>query len=33
MNGSDRVQPLGTERIGKAFGPMMTLWFISLALA
>ena len=25
------AQPLGTERIGKAFGPIMTLWFASLA--
>lgn len=25
------VQPLGTERIGKAFGPIMSLWFLALA--
>ena len=25
------AQPLGTERIGKAFGPIMALWFIALA--
>jgi len=25
------VQPLGTARIGKAFGPIMALWFFSLA--
>src|SRR6202035_3805778 len=26
------VQPLGTERIGKAFGPIMALWFLALAV-
>jgi KUP system potassium uptake protein len=26
------VQPQGTERIGKAFGPIMTLWFVTIAL-
>ena len=25
------AQPLGTERIGKAFGPIMSLWFLALA--
>ena len=25
------VQPFGTQRIGKAFGPVMTLWFLALA--
>jgi KUP system potassium uptake protein len=25
------VQPLGTERIGKAFGPIMAIWFLTLA--
>ncbi len=25
------VQPLGTERIGKAFGPIMAVWFLALA--
>jgi len=24
------VQPLGTERIGRAFGPIMALWFLAL---
>lgn len=26
------LQPLGTELIGKAFGPIMALWFLSLAV-
>jgi KUP system potassium uptake protein len=26
------VQPLGTAKIGRAFGPVMTLWFVSMAL-
>jgi KUP system potassium uptake protein len=26
------IQPLGTARIGKLFGPVMTLWFIVIAL-
>jgi KUP system potassium uptake protein len=26
------IQPLGTSRIGKAFGPIMTLWFLAIAL-
>jgi len=26
------IQPLGTARIGKAFGPIMTLWFVSIAV-
>ena len=26
------VQPLGTEWIGRAFGPIMALWFLALAL-
>jgi KUP system potassium uptake protein len=26
------VQPQGTARIGKAFGPIMTLWFLTIAL-
>ena len=26
------IQPLGTARIGKAFGPIMLLWFLSIAL-
>ncbi len=26
------IQPLGTERIGKAFGPVMSLWFLALAV-
>jgi KUP system potassium uptake protein len=26
------VQPLGTARIGRAFGPIMALWFITMAL-
>jgi KUP system potassium uptake protein len=26
------IQPLGTARIGKAFGPIMALWFISIAV-
>jgi KUP system potassium uptake protein len=26
------AQPLGTERIGKAFGPIMALWFFALAV-
>src|ERR1700729_3444908 len=26
------VQPLGTERIGRAFGPIMALWFLALAV-
>jgi KUP system potassium uptake protein len=26
------VQPLGTARIGRAFGPIMALWFITIAL-
>src|ERR1700719_4357458 len=26
------IQPLGTSRIGKAFGPIMGLWFLSIAL-
>jgi KUP system potassium uptake protein len=25
------VQPLGTARIGKAFGPIMAVWFVSIA--
>ncbi len=25
------IQPLGTQRIGKAFGPVMALWFLALA--
>jgi KUP system potassium uptake protein len=25
------LQPLGTARIGRAFGPVMTLWFITIA--
>jgi KUP system potassium uptake protein len=25
------VQPLGTQRIGKAFGPIMAIWFLALA--
>jgi KUP system potassium uptake protein len=26
------IQPLGTSRIGKAFGPIMGLWFLSIAI-
>jgi KUP system potassium uptake protein len=26
------LQPLGTERIGRAFGPIMALWFLALAV-
>jgi KUP system potassium uptake protein len=26
------VQPLGTARIGRAFGPVMALWFVTIAL-
>jgi KUP system potassium uptake protein len=26
------VQPLGTARIGRAFGPVMTLWFVTIAV-
>jgi KUP system potassium uptake protein len=26
------IQPLGTARIGSAFGPIMTLWFLSIAM-
>jgi KUP system potassium uptake protein len=26
------IQPLGTSRIGKAFGPIMTVWFLAIAL-
>jgi KUP system potassium uptake protein len=26
------IQPLGTARIGKAFGPVMSLWFLSIAV-
>ncbi len=26
------IQPLGTERIGKAFGPIMAIWFFSIAI-
>jgi KUP system potassium uptake protein len=26
------IQPLGTSRIGKAFGPIMALWFLSIAV-
>jgi len=26
------LQPLGTERIGKAFGPIMAFWFLALAV-
>jgi KUP system potassium uptake protein len=26
------VQPLGTARIGRAFGPVMALWFVAIAL-
>lgn len=26
------VQPLGTARIGRAFGPVMALWFVSIAV-
>jgi KUP system potassium uptake protein len=26
------IQPLGTARIGKAFGPIMAVWFVSIAL-
>ncbi|MGA7385812.1 MAG: KUP/HAK/KT family potassium transporter [Methylocella sp.] len=26
------IQPLGTSRIGKAFGPVMGLWFLSIAV-
>ena len=26
------AQPLGTERIGKAFGPIMGLWFLTMAV-
>jgi KUP system potassium uptake protein len=26
------IQPLGTTRIGKAFGPIMTVWFVSIAV-
>ena len=26
------LQPMGTARIGKAFGPIMTLWFLTMAL-
>ena len=25
------IQPMGTSRIGKAFGPIMALWFVSIA--
>ena len=25
------IQPLGTSRIGKAFGPIMALWFVAIA--
>jgi K+ transporter len=25
------IQPLGTSRIGKAFGPIMGFWFLSIA--
>ena len=26
------IQPFGTERIGKAFGPIMAIWFFSIAI-
>src|SRR5260370_40951619 len=26
------IQPLGTARIGQAFGPVMLLWFIGMAM-
>jgi KUP system potassium uptake protein len=26
------IQPLGTTRIGKAFGPTMSLWFLAIAM-
>ncbi|PRC93615.1 potassium transporter Kup [Solimicrobium silvestre] len=26
------IQPMGTERIGKAFGPVMAVWFLCIAL-
>jgi KUP system potassium uptake protein len=26
------IQPLGTSRIGRAFGPIMALWFLSIAV-
>jgi KUP system potassium uptake protein len=26
------VQPLGTSKIGRAFGPVMALWFVSIAI-
>jgi KUP system potassium uptake protein len=26
------IQPLGTARIGRAFGPIMALWFVSIAV-
>ena len=26
------VQPLGTARIGRAFGPIMAVWFLAIAL-
>jgi len=26
------IQPLGTARIGRAFGPVMTVWFITIAV-
>jgi KUP system potassium uptake protein len=26
------IQPLGTARIGRAFGPVMLLWFIAMAV-
>src|SRR5580700_8857088 len=26
------IQPLGTSRIGRAFGPIMALWFLAIAL-
>ena len=26
------VQPLGTARIGRTFGPIMAIWFVSIAL-
>ena len=26
------IQPLGTSRIGKAFGPVMALWFLAIAV-
>jgi KUP system potassium uptake protein len=26
------IQPFGTAKIGKIFGPVMTLWFVAIAV-